>query len=269
LERDSSQGLRQLEARIQSLESELAERRQQIEDLESSWEQWLKLISHDFRGPLTLVLGYVQAVLHHLPPGPSFEQDRRDLMAAINATQRLDKMVGQIVDAARLEAHILPLTPTEVDVVPIVREQIRKARRRYPDRMIRVSVPNVVPTVVGDARRLGQMIGSLLSNAVLFSPPTTDVSVSVSRVDDMVEIAVADQGIGLTEDEKQHLFEKFYRPERAQSVRREGLGLSLLVVAGIAEMLNGQLRVESPGPDRGSTFHLRLPVATIAPPATD
>lgn len=245
------------------------ERRKQIEELQQRWDQWLKVISHDLRGPLTLVLGYVQAVLQHLPPGSSFDQDRRNLTAAINATQRLDKMVGQIVDAARLEAQILTLAPTEVDIVPIVREQIRKARRRHPERTIRASIPDDVPMVLGDPRRIGQMLGSLLSNAILFSPETSDVSVSLSSGDDAVEIAISDQGIGLTESEKEHIFEKFYRPERAQSVRREGLGLSLLVVAGIARMLNGQLRVESPGPERGSTFYLSLPITTTSPSAAD
>lgn len=236
--------------------------------MERHWEQWLKLISHDFRGPLTLILGYVQTVLQHLPPGAAYEQDRRDLEAAMNASQRLDKMVGQIVDAARLEANLLTLTLTDVDVASIVREQIRKAHRRYPERTIRANIPDDLPRVIGDSRRIGQIVATLLSNAIVFSPATSVVAVLVRRIGDTVDLAVADQGVGFTDAEKERLFEKFYRHERAQAARREGLGLSLLVAENLARILNGRLWAESPGPERGSTFHLSLQIAgdSIASP---
>ncbi len=229
--------------------------------MERQWEQWLKLISHDFRGPLTLILGYLQTVLQHLPSGTGYDQDRRELEAAINASQRLDKMVGEIVDAARLEANLLTITPVAVDVAPIVRDQIKKAHRRYPGRTIRASIADGLPHVAGDGRRIGQIVATLLSNAIVFSPATSEVAVSVGRVADTVEVTVADQGVGLTRSEKERVFEKFFRHERAQAVRREGLGLSLRVAESLARIQNGRLWVESPGPERGSTFHLNLPIA--------
>ena len=250
--------------RIQSLEVELAESRGRVADMEQSWEQWLSLISHDLRGPLTLILGYVQTVLQHLPDEKAHDQDRHDLDAAINAALRLDKMISEIVDAARIEAHLLTLTPTEIELPPIVRHQVQKAQRRYPGRRIRVSIPDELPVLFADGRRVGQIIATFLSNAILFSSQTSPVTVSVTRSADHVGVAVADDGLGLTEAEKQHLFEKFYRHERAREVRREGLGLSLLVAKHLAMRLHGQLWVESHGPDRGSTFYLSLPIARVS-----
>ncbi|MGH2459758.1 MAG: histidine kinase dimerization/phospho-acceptor domain-containing protein, partial [Chloroflexota bacterium] len=104
---DSPEDARHLEARIARLEAELAEREGRISILEQYWEQWLRLISHDLRGPLTLMLGYSQSMLQSLPDGPGREHERHDLGAAVSAAHRLDKMIGQVVDAARLETHLL------------------------------------------------------------------------------------------------------------------------------------------------------------------
>src|SRR5579884_3011160 len=233
--------VQQLEARIHELEAELAQSNARVAELEKRWEQWLKLISHDFRGPLTLMLGYTQTLLHSLPAGASRERDRHDLKSAVHAAQRLEKMIGEIVDAARLEANLVTPVLTEIDLGALVRDQIQKARRRYPGRSIVTDIPDTLPLVTGDVRRIGQIIATLLSNAILFSPATTPVTISIQCDAHEAQVSVSDQGIGLTDEEKCHLYERFYRQERARDVRREGLGLSLLVAAQFAEMLDGHL----------------------------
>lgn len=262
MEPDSPDRVRRLEAQIRQLEAELAQTHARIAGLEQGWEQWLNLISHDFRGPLTLILGYTQTLLQHLPDDGSRDQERHDLQAAVNAAQRLDKMVGDTVDAARLEARLLTLAPTEVDLALIVREQIRRANRRYPGRSIHSSISTSLPRAFADARRAGHIVATLLSNAVLFSPETSPVTVTVRQAGQQIVVYVADGGVGLTESEKARVFEKFYRPERARHARREGLGLSLLVAEQLTRRQGGRLWVESPGADQGSTFFLTLPVMT-------
>ena len=244
---------------IARLEAELAERDARIARLEQSWEQWLRLISHDFRGPLTLVLGYAQTLLQSLPETPDREQERHDLSAAISAAQRLDKMVGQIVDAARLEARLLVLAKAETDIAPIIRDQVKKARHRYPGRSIRASIANDLPLIETDSRRVGQIIMTLLSNAILFSPSASVVMLTAQRGPGSVVIAVDDRGIGLDEDDLARLFERFYRPDRARETRREGLGLSLVVAAQLALDLGGRIWATSPGLGLGATFYVELP----------
>lgn len=247
------------DSRVAQLEAELASGHARIAALEQRWDQWLRLISHDFRGPLTLILGYSQNALHHLPDGPEHELVRHDLNAAMIAAQRLEKMIGETVDAARLEAHRLVLAPMEVDLGSIVREQVQKARRRYPGRKIRTCIANDLALLTTDPRRVGQILAALLSNAILFSPDTSTVSIGVKPAGNQVVVSAADAGVGLTDEEREHLFERFYRHERARDVRREGLGLSLLVSEQLAARLGGRLWVESPGAGRGSTFSFSLP----------
>lgn len=247
------------ESCIARLEAELAERDARIARLEQSWEQWLRLISHDFRGPLTLVLGYTQTLLQTLPETPDREQERHDLSAAIFAAQRLDKMIGQIVDAARLEARLLVLARAEAEIEPIIREQVKKARHRHPGRSIRASIAPDLPPIETDPRRVGQIITTLLSNAILFSPSSSVVTLTARREGDNVVIAVDDHGIGLDGDDAARLFERFYRPERAREARREGLGLSLVIAAQLAEGLGGRIWATSPGLGQGTTFYFELP----------
>lgn len=258
---ESMDSERSLQARVQQLEAELARSQARVAELEGHWEAWLRLISHDLRGPLTLMLGYTQTVLHNLPDDPTRAHERSHLQAAITAAQRLDKMVSEVVDAARLEARLISLTRSAIDLAAILADQVRKVRRRYPGRTVVSDIPSDLPPVDGDGRQIAQIIATLLSNAMLFSPTDTPIRVSVRSVGGReVTVAVVDQGIGLTEEERRHLFEQFYRPERARQVRREGLGLSLSIAAQLAELHGGRLWAESPGPDRGTTFYLALPI---------
>ncbi len=251
---------RRLESRIARLEAELAERDSRLARLGQHWEHWLRLISHDFRGPLTLMLGYTQTVLHSLPDGPDWEEARRDLTTAIAATQRLDKMIGEIVDAARLEARLIVLEPVETELAPIVREAIRKSLRRYPGRIIRASIAHHLPNVETDARRAGQIISILISNAVVFSSEPSPVIVTARPELDRIVIAVEDHGIGLDDQEQSRIFEQFYRPERAREIRREGLGLGLFIADQLAMLLGGRVRATSRGPGQGSTFLFEIPI---------
>lgn len=260
MELNPADRIRQLEARVQQLEADLARRQLQITELEQRWERWLKLISHDFRGPLTLILGYTQSLQQQVPVDQSSETTGRDLAATVAAAQRLDKMIGEMVDAARIEARILTLLPTEIELPPLVRGAVQAARRKYAGRSIQASIAPNLPPVLADARRVRQIIAALLSNAVLFSSNDSRVVVSVDHTPSQATISVADQGLGLTQPEISRLYEKFYRPERARDVRREGLGLSLMVAAELATLMQGRLWVESRGADQGSTFYLNLPV---------
>ncbi|MGH2457499.1 MAG: sensor histidine kinase, partial [Chloroflexota bacterium] len=162
-----------------------------------------------------------------------------------------------------LETHLLTLAPAETELAPIIRAQVQKARHRYPNRPIRVSITDSLPLIVVDARRVGQIIATLLSNAALFSPGLSPIVLSVRREDASIVIAVADHGIGLDETDRTRLFQKFYRAERAHETLREGLGLSLFVAAELAGRLGGRLWAASPGPGQGATFSLELP----CPPA--
>jgi signal transduction histidine kinase len=147
-----------------------------------------------------------------------------------------------------------------VDLPPLLREEARKATRLYPGRRFDVDAADSLPPVYVDARRASQIIGTLLSNAALYSPADEAVVVTARAETDRVVVAVRDHGIGLTEREKSHVFDRAFQPERARDARREGLGLSLVIARQLAQLLGGDLWAESPTPGGGAIFSVAFPL---------
>ena len=251
-----------LEAKIRRLEAENAAYRARLAQLDDRWDTWLRTVSHDLRTPLTLILGYTQTMLIRLRSNPDAEQSRHDLEATANAAYRLEKMVSEVVDAARLETGRLQVNLQDIDLVALVRDQVRRANRRYPGASIRTSIPDNVPLITGDVLRASQIIAALLSNAVVFSPPKASILVSIRGRGDFLDLAITDQGAGLTAEDHARLFDRAYRPERLREARREGLGLSLLIAKQVTSLMGASLTAASPGPNEGSTFHLQFPIAS-------
>lgn len=249
-----------LEARVRELERELSEARAELATLRQQWTNWLALISHDLRGPLTLILGYAQNLLRRRPAdAEEGDRDRRELEMIVAGARRVDKMIGQVVDAARLENGLLASEPRDLDLNSIAREEVRLAKRRYPDRTFTMIGTDALPPIYADRRRTAQILASLLSNAALFSPAGADVEIATRDVPDRVIVAVRDPGLGLTPDEQARVFDRAFHSERAREVRREGLGLSLFIARQLARLQGGDLWVESPGPGHGATFSVSFP----------
>ncbi len=252
----------ELSARIHELEIELVACRADLATWQQRCQEIVRIVSHDLRGPLTLISGYTQSLLARMPDDGT--DDRAALLATAQATYRLEKMIGQIVDHTRLDANLLDLRFNPVDLGLLLNDVVRKAGRRHNSRDIKLERPHHLPLVWSDQRRISQIIGSLISNAVNYSDESTPVLVSVTTADERLVLRVADHGVGITADEMPHLFEKYYRPERLRHLRREGLGLSLAIARAIADNLGASLWAESPGAERGATFYLSLPLTAPA-----
>lgn len=250
-----------LQARVRELEQELRESQAESAELRRQWASWLALISHDLRGPLTLVLGYAQNLLRRLPsPVKEDDRARRELESIISGARRVDKMIGQVVDAARLEAGLLTYDQRDVDLSALVGDEARKACRLYPEHPVNVSLDDSLPLVYADTRRASQIVASLLSNAALYSRPGKPIEVSARVEEERVVVVVGDHGLGLTDAEHRHLFEKAEPNERTHDVRREGLGLSLSISRQLARGMGGDLWAESDGVDQGSSFYVAFPL---------
>jgi signal transduction histidine kinase len=219
------------------------------------------LISHDLRGPLTLILGHAENIEFRLTKGKGAERDRRGLTAIVGAARRLNKMLGQVVDGARLEIGALAIQPREIDLLALVDDEVRRFRRTNPDRAVRVALPEILPFAFGDPRRVASILASLLSNAAIFSPNGREIRVEGGLAGDSVTVKVCDSGIGLEPEEIHQIFDRFYRPGRARALPREGLGMSLAIAREVVQSFGGDLTADSPGSDRGTCFTLRLPVA--------
>jgi two-component system sensor histidine kinase SenX3 len=164
------------------------------------------------------------------------------LQAADEFTDEREVAVDEIV-ASAVDAHAIQAGSAGVEIV------------RGGDRGLFVR---------GDAQVLGEAVGNLLANAIAYSPKGSNVGVGVKAVDDIVEIAVTDRGIGIAEGDQERVFERFYRADQARSRRTGGTGLGLAIVKHAVQRHGGEVRLWS-RPGRGSTFTIRLPL--IAPPA--
>ena len=163
------------------------------------------------------------------------------LQAADEFTDEREVAVDEIV-ASAVEAHAIQAGSAGVEII------------RGGDRGLYVR---------GDAQVLGEAVGNLIANAIAYSPKGSNVGVGVKAVDEVVEIAVTDRGIGIAEGDQERVFERFYRADQARSRRTGGTGLGLAIVKHAVQRHGGEVRLWS-RPGRGSTFTIRLPL--IAPP---
>lgn len=182
---------------------------------------------------------------------------------------RLARLVSEIIDLSRLQFDNPVEGAKAVPVDAVVSEAMdrcRAAAERTGIRLVRGGPPGA--EVVGDKQMLVTAVANLVENAVAYSPPNTRVAVSVRTHEDVVEIAVSDQGIGIPENEVDRIFERFYRVDSARSRLTGGTGLGLSIVKHIVASHRGEVSVWSV-PGAGSTFTLRLPKLPPTDPAAD
>lgn len=213
--------------------------------------------AHELRTPLTSVQGYAELYRQGAIPDAA---GVGNAMGRIEAEgSRMARLVDEMLLLARLDQQH-GLERQTVDLTPLVREAAEDFRVVAPDRPLTEDLaPGAV--VSGDPLRLRQVVDNLLVNARTHTPPGTPVHVRVRAVGDAVQCSVADDGPGIGAEEREHIFERFWRADPARARNRGGSGLGLSIVASIVEAHGGTVTVES-GVGNGATFIVRLPVAS-------
>jgi two-component system sensor histidine kinase SenX3 len=214
-------------------------------------------ISHELKTPIGALSLLSEAVLSASDDPPSVVKfaTRMQLEA-----KRLTDLVQGIINLSRLQDSDPLQIATEHLIADLVNEAVDLVKTTSDAKGIQVTV-NEIPAVVvlGDGEQLIMAIHNLLENAINYSPQNTNVSVSTSLTDEIVEIIVTDQGIGIAEGELERIFERFYRVDPARSRETGGTGLGLSIVKHVASKHGGEVRVWS-SPKVGSSFAIRLPI---------
>lgn len=240
----------------------LAEDNTQARRLEAIRRDFVVNVSHELKTPVG-ALSLLAETVQDAADDP--EAVRRFAGRMIGESQRLSALVHEILELSRLQVAGALKDIAVVDIDAVVHESVDRARTGAAAKSMAFTVGGEAGArVFGDATMLVQAVRNLLDNAVRYSPPGTTVGVGVRTRDDLVEIAVVDQGVGISAEEQDRVFERFYRVDPARSRETGGTGLGLSIVKHVAADHGGDVQVWSQ-PGRGSTFTLRLPVAAQAP----
>ena len=232
---------------------------QALRELQEQHEDLLRAVSHDLRNPLTAVLGQAQFLLRRLEKAGLTGSERRNAEAIITGARRMNAMIQDLVDSARLEAGQLEMKLVPVDLRAFLLELKSRMADTIATERVRVEMPAEPLYVRADEDRLERILLNLLSNALKYSAPGTEVVVSAVQRDGEVVTSVADRGPGIPPEQLSRLFQRYYRTE-AGGMRPEGLGLGLYITRKLVEAHGGKVWAESEV-GKGSTFFFSLPVA--------
>jgi signal transduction histidine kinase len=236
---------------------EHAERMAQVERVKS---EFLRLASHELRGPLSVLSGYLSMVDDgSVPP----EGLRRVLPVLITKVGEMNRLVDQMLETARLEDGRLRLEREPADLVTLLREAVTTTLPLgAPRHEVVVETGGAVPVHV-DSGRIVTVLANLVGNAVKYSPGGGEVRCSVAADGDgHVLVRISDQGIGIASTDLPRLFTRFGRVVTRENSHIAGTGLGLYLSRELARMHGGDITVES-SPGRGSVFTLRLPVSDV------
>jgi len=228
-----------------------------LKELERMREEWMSVVAHDLRQPL----GSLSLSAQMLAETPLPEKAARAVARIAHATSRLERMIGDLSDLSRLEAHRLVLDRHPVDLHSIAKEASESFTGRDASRPVRVTERGTPQSLVADDARVDQILGNLLSNAVKYGSPNTPIDIDIDWGEFEVEISVANEGAGLPPEDAERIFQRFERGSVGRHGRVAGLGLGLYICRGLVEAHGGRISVKSVVGGR-TVFCFTLPLAT-------
>ncbi len=235
-------------------ESELAaQARKRAREL----QDYVSLISHDLRSPLTALLGQTQMLQRDLIRHGQ-DKEAKSAEFILKSARRMSAMIQDLVESARLEAGQLDLQRQPIDLNLLVSDLLLRVGSQEEQSRIRCLYHQGLPLVLADAERVERVLANLITNALKYSPPESEVLVAASVEQQEVVVSVTDWGVGIAPESLPHIFERFYRSEGQR--RTPGLGLGLYIARMLVEAQQGRIWVES-DLGKGSAFYFTLPVA--------
>jgi signal transduction histidine kinase/CheY-like chemotaxis protein len=256
-------------SRLSKMQKIQERRNRQLEFLNQTKSEFLSIVSHDLRTPLTSVKFYTELMLDGSETLP--DAHRAEFLQIMNAeADRLSRLIDDLLDLQRLDSGRMKWSMQEADLSDTIRETVRSYEGAAAAREITIHLdcPETLPLTVVDADRMVQVVGNLISNAIKFSPTGGDVWITVKSSSRELRLDVKDSGAGLPREQWSTIFEKFVQLEDP-NVRESstGSGLGLYIVKKILDAHNGSVWVDSE-PGEGACFSVTLPAgkALVAEP---
>jgi PAS domain S-box-containing protein len=243
---------------------DITERREAAEVLQRANEQlaavnqakndFVAIISHEFRTPLTGIRGFSELIRDQsLAPA-----EIREYANDINAdAQRLERMIDDILDLERMQSGFAAIEPKAVELNAVILAAVQLARPTSSLHRFTLNLEVELPPVAGDADKIYQVLSNLITNAIKYSPAGGEIRVSSERAGDFAHVQVSDQGVGIPASSLDKIFERYARIQSVDHKVIKGTGLGLPIARQIVELHRGQIWAESTLGE-GATFHVRL-----------
>jgi signal transduction histidine kinase len=234
----------------------------ELEQVERLRRDLVANVSHELKTPISALRAHLENLLDGVErPEPE------TLQIMLQQSERLSRLVEQLLDLSRLESGDVPMDPRPMEIAPLVDQVIGEVQvaASGPNASVprpRNLVPAGLPKVMADAERVHQVLYNLLDNAVKFTPPAGEVTVTAAVAGDRVEVTVTDTGTGIPADRLPFVFERFYRADPARARGTGGTGIGLAIVRSVVEAHGGTVRAESEA-GVGSAFTFDLPLAGV------
>ncbi len=231
-------------------------------NLDQAHLDFISTVSHELRTPLTSIRGFADTLLssyEKLSP----EQRKKFLYTIKDQSNRLIKLVENLLAVSKMQSEKEALVYKSVNVTPIIESCIQVIKSQYKTHKFSLEVQECIPFVLVDTDKLQQVLINLLDNAAKYSPEYSEIDVSVKQnnVEDKVQIKIRDRGIGILEENIEKIFEKFSRIDSPLTRKIQGSGLGLFITKNLIQKMNGKISVFSN--NEGSVFTVEFPIASI------
>ena len=230
----------------------------ELRKLERVRRDFVANVSHEFRTPLTAIQGFAETLLAGAIDDP--QNRTRFLEIILEHSRRLARLTEDLLMLSKMDAERLELEIRRLSVSQLIESCLETAQRRGAEKDLRISVnmPQGLPDIAGDRRRLAEVLQNLLDNAIQYTLPGGQIVVSAKAMEEQIILTVSDTGIGIPKADQPRIFERFYRVDVARSREAGGTGLGLAIAKHLVEVHGGRLWVESEV-GQGSQFHFSVP----------
>ena len=245
---------------LQEKNHELEEANQHVQDATQRKSQFLAGMSHELRTPLNSIIGFSEVLLEKMF-GELNDKQEDYVKDVVSSGRHLLSLINDILDLSKVEAGRMELELGVFDLRAVLEGSLVMVRERAVAHTIRLSLDlaDEIDTIIGDERKVKQILFNLLSNAVKFTPDAGKVGIQAKKLGDAVRIAVWDTGIGIAREDQGRIFEEFQQTRQGLIGKTEGTGLGLALAKKFVDMHDGSIWVESM-PGVGSTFTFTLPL---------
>ena len=224
-------------------------------------DEFIGMVAHELRTPLTVIKGATYtAMLEGVTP----EEKQELFRDAASGVETLENLLNNLLELSRFQANRLVLNPTPIDIASSIEAVFEKLRIKSPIHHLFAEVPPDVPPIVVDPLRIERVLYNLVENAIKYSPHGGDVKVFVLEEDSQLVVGVSDQGLGISSEDQQKLFQRFERVKSFEKYSIPGLGLGLRVYRIMVEAHGGKIWLESEV-GKGSTFFFSIPLNSDKP----